>query len=796
MLSHLGRRRNSGAFWAARLVQRRVSFSTDAHTPRANKITTQLLPDYYVAQPTKAVVLAAGLGSRLRPFTENMPKAFVPVAGKPMIAHSLDSLRAIGMQDATVVTGYKSEVFAERKDELGSGVDFLHNKRFDSTEMLMSFFQSSQRWDPQSDGLYMTYSDIVFSESVARKLQQAEGDICVVVDRDFGRNGGSRIDHPFSQVETVAFDGVRVTHIGKDSSQNTDSVYGEFIGLLKVSARGRQILLDIIDELGIQVQDDGSVHHTKFGMEVLGRPLTEAYLCDLLQHLINSGVAVTAVPVFGNWREVDTPFDLMRANSTMGWLNDQSTHRRLIAQMGSQLLSEANDLKRPLEIAAAEMGVELPFLDAFMNGDVELDAAHHFLRTMSTTYPVALSDLLVETDDTAHGARITTAAEGESTRRILDRQDRTGVRTPYYEYRDSAMSRLGPFRPEWIKELRVVEDNEAENPDVQYNNGHLMMQTTLFIGPVNFYYIGSDGKKKTAVCNTGDSNFITSFVPHSFASRDPDRDALIIAVTYGGQVRSSLADLGRIGSDNLTEMAGDRRDAVSQRATVLNRHIQAESMSPEQLTPLAVDSGVSSEARVAELVAGAEPTPAEVSAMATALSIRESDLMVAELKPTEEIVVTRYEDSLDLARDYGSTYNVAPLARTRHQPDLKTFSFEVKDEASPGAQLQVGLHQFIYNYGTEPIEFEWGPACDKKQTLQPGDSTYVAPMVPHRFNATDKEAVISTTVHPNGTDAAKGRYLFVVRIPGSVNGGTLAEFSTYQVDGRVRVGQETMRWYN
>ena len=223
-----------------------------------------------------------------------------------------------------------------------------------------------------------------------------------------------------------------------------------------MSAAGREILLAAIEELGIQVRADGSVQHSNFGLELLGRPLAEAYLCDLLQHLIHSGVQVTPVPVFGNCREVDTAHDLIRANNSMGYLNDQATHCRLIAQMGSQLLSEANDLKRPLEIAAAEMGVELPFLEAFMNGDIELDTAHEFLRRMATTYPVALSDLLVETDDTTHGARITTAAEGESTQRILDRADKHGDRTPYYEYRDSAMSRLGPFRPEWIKELRVV----------------------------------------------------------------------------------------------------------------------------------------------------------------------------------------------------------------------------------------------------------------------------------------------------------------------------------------------------
>jgi len=200
---------------------------------------------------------------------------------------------------------------------------------------------------------------------------------------------------------------------------------------------------------------------------------------------------------------------------------------------------------------------------------------------------------------------------------------------------------------------------------------------------------GSDGTKQTAVMNTGDSNFISSYVPHTFASRDPDRDALIIAVTYGGAVRQALADMGRIGPDALKSLAGDRRDAAEQRATVLARHLMAESLSPEHLQPLAVAHGVESTDRVSELVAGAEPTPKEVSAVARALNIREADLLVSALQPEEEIVVKQYSDAMAEARDYHGSYVMAPLARTRHQPDLKTFSVEVLAEATPGAQLKV-----------------------------------------------------------------------------------------------------------
>ena len=50
------------------------------------------------------------------------------------------------------------------------------------------------------------------------------------------------------------------------------------------------------------------------------------------------------------------------------------------------------------------------------------------------------------------------------------------------------MSNGSKFRPEWIEMLRIVDDNDPYNPDVIYNNGHLMHQVTFFVGPVNFYY--------------------------------------------------------------------------------------------------------------------------------------------------------------------------------------------------------------------------------------------------------------------------------------------------------------------
>ncbi|MEP6871732.1 MAG: sugar phosphate nucleotidyltransferase, partial [Anaerolineaceae bacterium] len=67
---------------------------------------------------TKAVLLAAGRGSRLGVLTETQPKPLLVVAGRPIIVHILDGLRRAGIEEITVITGYLGDVL-ER--ELGNG---------------------------------------------------------------------------------------------------------------------------------------------------------------------------------------------------------------------------------------------------------------------------------------------------------------------------------------------------------------------------------------------------------------------------------------------------------------------------------------------------------------------------------------------------------------------------------------------------------------------------------------------------------------------------------------------------
>jgi len=78
----------------------------------------------------KAVILAAGEGKRLRPFTETMPKVMLPVANKPLLEYVFDAARKSGIDEIVVVVGYKKEVIMEYfKDYKGIKITYVTQDR-------------------------------------------------------------------------------------------------------------------------------------------------------------------------------------------------------------------------------------------------------------------------------------------------------------------------------------------------------------------------------------------------------------------------------------------------------------------------------------------------------------------------------------------------------------------------------------------------------------------------------------------------------------------------------------------
>ena len=221
-----------------------------------------------------------------------------------------------------------------------------------------------------------------------------------------------------------------------------------------------------------------------------------------------------------------------------------------LKNMGNRIRSEFNDLKRTLDSASEELNIDLEKLKNIISGNCNIEDTYQLIFKMGEKYPIDISDLFLLKDDCDNGIKLMKRYQSEISSIIFDRKDKDDNLKPYYEYRDSAMSRLSPFKPEWIRELRVVENSDPNNPDVIYNNGHFLHQSTFFIGPVNFYW-KEGGKSYCREMNTGDSNYITPFYPHSFTSRDKDKDTIIIAVTFGGEVRKNQKEIYWMGNNRM-----------------------------------------------------------------------------------------------------------------------------------------------------------------------------------------------------------------------------------------------------
>eukprot|EP00927_Polykrikos_kofoidii_P016771 TRINITY_DN17607_c0_g1_i3.p1 TRINITY_DN17607_c0_g1~~TRINITY_DN17607_c0_g1_i3.p1 ORF type:complete len:752 (-),score=114.17 TRINITY_DN17607_c0_g1_i3:131-2386(-) len=743
--------------------------------------------------PVQAVILAAGRASRLAPYTDTVPTALIDICEMPMIAHCIGALRGQGVRKFIVCRGWQGDAFDKHLKVLGEGIILVDCPEFATVGMLVTLQKALPHLD--DGGFYVLYGDILFRSSVARQAHEAAGEICVVVN-------AAKPGHEskgFSDVEVVTTCGPPsssiVRRIGKNRTKNESDVVGEFAGIVKITASAQSAFVSKVFQV---LPAEGSVPQTEFCVPWWLEPVEKASLCDFLQLLADSG-SLTPTIIFAGWHEVNTPYDLARArNDTAAFLSVEDT-RAQVAAMGACLLSEANDLKRPLPTVARELNIPLAKIQCILAGDLEVSEALDVLRKMNEVYPVPLNDLWLDADDTTCGVRLCSADASEASSRILDRLDRHGKRTPYYEYRDAAMSRCSQFRPEWIKQLRLVQNDDPLDPDVQLNNGHLMMQTTLFIGPVDFYWKDRFGAVQKRSMQTGDSNFISPFVPHSFTTRDPNTEALIIAVTYGGSVRRAFTEFSRVGAKCVMDLAGDLRDPILTRKCVLQRCLSAECFDTESFfTAVREASSDITKERLRELLEGNDPSEQEVHVLASALNVRPRDLQVCPMQDDEEVVLTYAADKSHQDVRRFRTYLMAPLARTKHQPDLKTFDLEVLDTACPGEDLSCGLHTFVYHFGSQSVEFAWeGRRGRQVALLRPGDSAYIAPSVTHRFSVVAAESTKDQAVsNPNGSACGDGRRIFLVRIPGHLTGETLAEFATFSAFGRSRVGAETEQWYN
>lgn len=240
----------------------------------------------------KAVIIAAGMGIRLKPLANNKPKCLLKIGGKTIMERQLETLRLCGITDIVVIRGYKKEKINF------PGIKYYENTNYQNNNILNSLFYAQ----PEMDRAFITsYSDILFDKSVVEKLLEDKNDIAVVVDTDWREYYQGRTKHPASEAENVIIRDGKVVEIGKHVT--AEEAHGEFIGMVKFSEKGAEIFKKEFQRVKNQYWSKPFQKAATF---------EKAYLTDMLQELIDRGFAVYPVLIQKNWWEIDTDQDLKK----------------------------------------------------------------------------------------------------------------------------------------------------------------------------------------------------------------------------------------------------------------------------------------------------------------------------------------------------------------------------------------------------------------------------------------------------------------------------------------------------
>lgn len=232
----------------------------------------------------KAIILAAGRGSRMKDLTDERPKCLVELHGKPLINWQIDALKNAGINEIAVVTGYKREMLSN------IGLIEFHNSRWAETNMVSSL-SCAHEW-LIAEPCIVSYSDIFYDASAVSSLMKINADIAVTYDPNWLQLWEKRFGDPLLDAETFRIDSRgHLLEIGNHPDKVSE-VQGQYMGLLRFNPKGWSELLRIRSNLTPAECD-------------------RMHMTGTLQKVIEANRApIVAIPYSKEWGEIDSADDL------------------------------------------------------------------------------------------------------------------------------------------------------------------------------------------------------------------------------------------------------------------------------------------------------------------------------------------------------------------------------------------------------------------------------------------------------------------------------------------------------
>ena len=238
------------------------------------------------------IVLSAGMGSRLMPYTENLPKCLVKLGDLPILGHQLNLYQKVNIpnESITIVGGYLYEKLNTYN------LNLIKNENYEKTNMVYSLFCTLDKLEIKDD-LIISYGDIVYEERVLRKLIASNNPITVVADESWRDLWELRMENIIDDAETFKYDDqLNIIEIGRRPI-SLDDIKAQYIGLIKIKK-------EYIGKINL-------IYKNIINSKETNKSLYEnMFMTEFLEKLIKTGIPTRACLIKRGWLEVDTASDL------------------------------------------------------------------------------------------------------------------------------------------------------------------------------------------------------------------------------------------------------------------------------------------------------------------------------------------------------------------------------------------------------------------------------------------------------------------------------------------------------
>lgn len=232
----------------------------------------------------KAIILAAGRGTRLYPYTRYIPKCLLDIGGVTILEHQMNHIRDCGINEVVIVVGFgfeKVENFLRNYDGLGMKIKTLYNPFYQTTNSLISLWIA--RGEMNGDIVVMNGDDVFEIDVLDGALALSNEKICLPIKRK-----------PTYENEDmkVKLNGEKIVDISKNIS---NQISAESVGLRVFRDTGVEIIRRAIEE------------------EMRTPSAEKKWYISSIQRLIDKGYKIKALDINELfWMDVDYPEDLFK----------------------------------------------------------------------------------------------------------------------------------------------------------------------------------------------------------------------------------------------------------------------------------------------------------------------------------------------------------------------------------------------------------------------------------------------------------------------------------------------------